>query len=106
MFLKSFSRWWSDQATNTYLNTVSSKPDLSHPMSSTDAMKSHSALRSSDFWIYRIVVTALGSTLIICTVGAISLEIKGKSTPALVSSLGTGSLAAIAGLLVPSPIKR
>ena len=108
MFLKPLSRWWSPDPTthtHTHLN-LPAKPRSHHSMAPMHSPKLDPTSRPSDFWIYRIVVGALGSTLVICTVGAISLEIEGKPTPALVSSLGTGSLAAIAGLLVPSPIKR
>jgi hypothetical protein len=60
----------------------------------------------TDFWIYRIVVGGLTSTVLGCLIGAIALQVNGKPTPELLTALGTGSLGALSGLLAPSPVKR
>lgn len=60
----------------------------------------------SDPWIYRIIVGSLSMTIIACVAGAIVLQLNEKSSPDLLTGLGTGSLGALAGLLVPSPARH
>jgi hypothetical protein len=60
----------------------------------------------TDFWIYRIVVGGLTSTVLGCLIGAIALQISNRPTPELLTALGTGSLGALSGLLAPSPVKK
>lgn len=60
----------------------------------------------TDFWIYRIVVAGLTSTVLGCLIGTIGLQISNKPTPELLTALGTGSLGALSGLLAPSPVKK
>jgi uncharacterized integral membrane protein len=60
--------------------------------------------------VYKIVVAALGLTVLIALVGAIALaflvkDSTGKSieTPAIVTALGSAAVGALAGLLAPTP---
>lgn len=65
----------------------------------------------SDPWIYRIVVAALGSTIILVVLGAIGLaafhvgpaEVK---IPEVLTAIGSASVGALAGLLAPSPAAK
>lgn len=59
----------------------------------------------NDVLIYRIVVIALGSTVLIAMIGAIALTIAGKSIPDILTALGSAAIGAIAGLLAPSPVR-
>ncbi|KAB8314150.1 hypothetical protein SD81_039830 [Tolypothrix campylonemoides VB511288] len=60
----------------------------------------------TDFWIYRIVVGGLISTVLGCLIGAIALQVSNRATPELLTALATGSLGALSGLLAPSPVKK
>lgn len=60
----------------------------------------------TDPWIYRVVVGGLTSALLICLIGTIGLQIRGKSAPDLLTGLATGSLSALTALLAPSPVKN
>ncbi|WP_414583213.1 hypothetical protein [Scytonema sp. PCC 10023] len=60
----------------------------------------------TDFWIYRIIVGGLTSTVLGCLIGAIALQVSNRPTPELLTALGTGSLGALSGLLAPSPVKK
>ncbi|CAG0941634.1 hypothetical protein ANRL1_00617 [Anaerolineae bacterium] len=56
-----------------------------------------------DVWIYRMVVAALGLTVLIGAIGAILLAVAGKPVPEVLVALGSASIGALAGLLAPSP---
>ncbi len=60
----------------------------------------------SDIWIYRIVVGALGLTLLVALSGAIALAFAGKPIPDSLIAFGSGCVGALAGLLAPSPMAR
>jgi hypothetical protein len=62
----------------------------------------------SDVWIYRIVVGALGLTLLVALIGAIALAIKGEGDkiPDVLTALGSAAGGALAGLLAPSPARQ
>lgn len=57
----------------------------------------------SDVTIYRMVVAALGLTLIGGMLGALVLAFWGKEVPAEATALGSAAVGALAGLLAPSP---
>ena len=62
----------------------------------------------SDIWIYRIVVTALGTSILLIIIGVILLIASGKvsddkSIPTILTALGSAAIGALAGLLAPSP---
>jgi hypothetical protein len=56
-----------------------------------------------DTLIYRIVVSALGLTVLIALVGAIVLVSLNKQIPDVLTALGSAALGALGGLLAPSP---
>jgi hypothetical protein len=59
--------------------------------------------RVTDRWIYRMVVAALGLTVIISLVGGIILAIISKNIPEGLLALGSAAIGALAGLLAPAP---
>lgn len=60
----------------------------------------------SDVWIYRMVVGALGLSVLGGVIGAIVLAAYGKPIPELLVALGSAAVGALAGLLAPSPVQR
>lgn len=63
---------------------------------------------SNDKWIYRIIVLALGFSILFIILGTIILigvgEVEDdKSVPTILTALGSGAIGALAGLLAPSP---
>jgi hypothetical protein len=57
----------------------------------------------NDVWIYRMVVGALGLTVLLAVVGATALAVSGNPTPDILTALGSAAVGALAGLLAPSP---
>lgn len=54
--------------------------------------------------VYKMVVGALGLTVLIVVIGAIGLAVTGKGEiPAAIIALGSMALGALAGLLAPQP---
>jgi len=51
---------------------------------------------------YRTVAKFLGSTIILCTIGAILLAYCGKDIPDLLVALGSAAIGALAGLFASS----
>lgn len=65
----------------------------------------------SDPWIYRIVVLALGSTVLIVVAGAVTLAATHTGTadvkiPEVLTAIGSAAVGALAGLLAPSPGRK
>lgn len=65
----------------------------------------------SDVWIYRMVVAALGLTVLIAITSAVVLSAKSSkewayTIPDAVIALGSAAVGALAGLLAPSPASR
>ena len=56
-----------------------------------------------DYWIYRVIVSVLSLTVLMCISGTIWLQIHGLPTPDLLTGMGMGALGALSGLLAPSP---
>jgi hypothetical protein len=56
----------------------------------------------NDLWTIRMVVGTLSVTLVSCVTGAVWLQVQGKPTPELLTTLGTGSFAALVVVLRPS----
>lgn len=50
-----------------------------------------------DVWLYRMIIPALGLTLIASVIGAITLAITGQSTPELLVALGSAAIGGLAG---------
>ena len=68
--------------------------------------KSKSPLET-DKWIYRIVVLALGSTLLLAVSGGICLAAKAITPiPDILVAIGSAAVGALAGLLVPTPSSK
>jgi hypothetical protein len=59
-----------------------------------------------DIWIYRMIIAALGLTLVASVVGAITLAMTGQSTPELLIALGSAAIGGLAGFLVPTHLNR
>ena len=59
-----------------------------------------------DVWLYRIIVAALGLTVVASVVGAITLAMTGQSTPEVLVALGSAAIGGLAGFLVPSHLNR
>ena len=58
----------------------------------------------NDPWVYRIVVVALGSAILIAVIGATYLQAIGADEiPPLLTAIGSGAVGALAGLLAPQP---
>jgi hypothetical protein len=58
-----------------------------------------------DVWIYRIVVGALGLTVLIAMCGTIYLANTEKGVPQALVAIGSAAVGALAGLLAPSPAR-
>ncbi|MBE0663315.1 MAG: hypothetical protein IH597_12725 [Bacteroidales bacterium] len=64
----------------------------------------------SDKWIYRIIVIALGTTILATIIGVLILIGNGKidddnSVPTILTAIGSAAIGALAGLLAPPPKK-
>lgn len=58
----------------------------------------------TDKWIYRIIVLALGLTVLLAVSGGIYLAAKqGTATPEILIAIGSAAVGALAGLLAPAP---
>ncbi|NNU33561.1 hypothetical protein HK413_04320 [Mucilaginibacter sp. S1162] len=65
---------------------------------------------TTDVWIYRIVVIALGTTILSLVLGVLILVGTGqfkddKAVPTILTAIGSAAIGALAGLLAPSPQK-
>ena len=61
-----------------------------------------------DTFIYRVVVVALGSDLLLVIVAVVTLALMGKTSNqeavlTILTSIASGAIGALAGLLAPSP---
>lgn len=64
-----------------------------------------------DIWIYRIVVLALGLTILLIIIGIVVLMLMGKidsdkGVPTILTAISSAAIGALAGLLAPSPTKK
>jgi hypothetical protein len=78
-----------------------------NPVAAIDTFQQKSPLET-DKWIYRIVVLALGSTILAIIIGVIVLvgtgDIQGDiGVPTILTAIGSAAIGALAGLLAPSP---
>jgi hypothetical protein len=62
--------------------------------------------QQKDIWLYRIIVAALGLTLVASVGGAIALALAGQSTPEVLVALGSAAIGGLAGFLVPTHLNR
>ncbi len=63
---------------------------------------------ATDKWVYRLIVIALGLTILITITGVIVLVgidkvNDGKGVPDVITAIGSAAIGALAGLLVPPP---
>ncbi len=80
------------------------------PVKAVQRIEQQSPL-SSDKWIYRIVVLALGVTIVSIIVGVLILIGTGKisddkSVPTILTAIGSAAIGALAGLLAPTPSNK
>lgn len=59
-----------------------------------------------DVWIYRIVVTLIGTAALLSVSGAIWIASHGGNVPDILTALGSGAIGALAGLLSPIQYRR
>lgn len=59
-----------------------------------------------DIWLYRMIVAALGLTIVVSILGAIGLAMTGKPIPEILVALGSAAIGGLAGFLVPSHMHR
>ncbi len=71
-------------------------------LSKKPLLKRHKSSHNQDYWTYRMAVVTLAITVIGCVAGAIVLQIYGKSTPDLLTTLAPCAIAALAGIVTPS----
>jgi hypothetical protein len=60
----------------------------------------------SDPLVYRIVVLSLGLVIVLSVIGAVVLGMSGRTIPETLTALGSGSVGALTGLLIPTPGRR
>lgn len=77
------------------------------PVSAIEQFQQSNPL-STDKWIYRIIVLALGITIVAIIIGVILLIGAGKITddkgvPTILTAIGSAAIGALAGLLAPPP---
>lgn len=95
-----------------FKNELVSSPQLQNqfkndPVSAVQEFQQSNPL-STDKWIYRIIVLALGVTILTIIVGVIVLIGSGKITddkgvPTILTAIGSAAIGALAGLLAPPP---
>jgi hypothetical protein len=59
-----------------------------------------------DNFCYRLVVSSLSGSIVICLIGGLTLSILNKPIPELLIVIGSNAIGAISGLLAPSPKDR
>ena len=59
-----------------------------------------------DSFCYRLIVSSLSGSIIICLMGGLMLSILNKPIPELLIVIGSNAIGAISGLLAPSPGER
>ena len=55
-------------------------------------MNDNNAGKDNDVWLYRMIIAALGVTLLVSEVGVIVLEWKGVSAPQAIVALGSAAI--------------
>lgn len=96
------------QSVGELATRVAADPELQKAIKDNpvQALASLAAPLRSDVMIYRMVVGALGLTLLLAAAGVIALAFFERSIPDAVVAFGSGCVGALAGLLAPSPIAR
>lgn len=90
---------------------VKANPEVELPKIAEQVVRELPPVLITDPWIYRIVVLALGGTILIVVGGAVVLAAThaGASElkiPEVLTAIGSAAVGALAGLLAPSPGKK
>jgi len=87
---------------------VANEPELEAEFKKNpaSALAAIAAPLATDAWIYRIVVIALGLTVVLAVLGAVVLAALKTEPPQILIALGSAAVGALAGLLAPSPSGR
>ena len=101
--VKSFDEFKKELVTNSDLQ----KQFQDNPVNAVQQFQQKNPLET-DTWIYRIIVLAMGLTILTIIVGVIVLIFNGKITddktvPTIFTAIGSAAIGALAGLLAPSP---
>jgi len=89
----------------TRLDAIKANPSKELPRVAEEA-KEQTPAYIGDKVVYRMVVGALGSVVLVAAVGAIVLVAVDKTAPDVLVALGSAAVGALAGLLAPSPTGR
>lgn len=91
----------------SFAKQVESNPDLKAQLQADPVatLKANQTPLQNDPWIYRVVVLSLGFMGTGAIIGAMLLAFVGKTTPEVVTALGSAAVGALAGLLAPSPMR-
>ncbi len=73
---------------------------------SDEILKGIAEMGTKDFWLFRMIIGALGLVALLAMIGAIILAMSGKAIPDLLTALGSAAIGALAGLLAPSPASK
>lgn len=101
--IKTFDEFKAELNTDTELQ----EEFKANPVAAINTFQQKNPLET-DRWIYRIVVLALGSTILAIIIGVIALmgtghiEVDGD-VPTILTAIGSAAIGALAGLLAPSP---
>lgn len=96
---------------NDFKNELASNTELQQKFKE-DPVQAAKEIRQNpldtDVWIYRIVVSALGFTILAIILGVIILIstdkiTEDKNVPTILTAIGSAAIGALAGLLAPSP---
>jgi hypothetical protein len=95
------------QTAKALAEQVANDPQLQEQIKAdpVGAIEKLAAPLQSDVWIYRMVVGALGLTVLLAMGGSIVLGYKSLAFPDASLALGSAAVGALAGLLAPSPAK-
>ncbi len=96
------------QSASELAEQVAQDPELQERIKAdpVTAIASLAAPLQSDVWIYRMVVGALGLSVLLAMIGSIVLGYKNLPFPDASLALGSAAVGALAGLLAPSPASR
>ncbi len=101
--IKSFEEFKQELSSNQHLQDQF-KAD---PIAAVNQVQTTNPL-STDVWVYRIIVSALGFTILSIIIGVIILIGTGKisddkGVPTILTAIGSAAIGALAGLLAPPP---
>ena len=94
-----------------FKSAVTTDPDLQNALKNNpvEAVKAiQESPLTTDKWIYRIVVGALGAGILLIIIGVVILIYHGdftgdKTVPTILTAIASGAIGALSGLLAPSP---